>query len=120
MELADEWKLNRYLLKWAGFVEGDIKKHYYHEVGGERLPKWREPGREWHIKPPNFPRSMDACFEWLVPKIDKWNITKPFKTSKYVVANVWLGTKYTSAEAGNPALALCLAVEKLVGVAERD
>ncbi|KKM22871.1 hypothetical protein LCGC14_1620920 [marine sediment metagenome] len=45
-----EIDLNRKLAEWAGFTEADIKKHYYFEIGGERLPKWQELGREWHIK----------------------------------------------------------------------
>jgi len=66
--MIDKEALNKKLAEWAGFKEGSIKKHYYFEVGGNRLPKWQEPGKEWHIKLPNFTQSLDACLKWLLPK----------------------------------------------------
>jgi len=66
----NEQGLNKKLAEWAGFEQANIKKHYYWEIGGERLAKWREPNTELHIKLPRFTLSLDACFKWLVPKLE--------------------------------------------------
>lgn len=120
-------ELNRKLAKWAGFIEGDIKKHYYWETFGARVAKWQEPGKEWHIKLPNFTESFDALFEWIVPELKEIDIEFDFTFTEdeggrmcEVTLQPFTGygntRVYYSARDYNPALALCLAIEKLIEV----
>lgn len=66
-------ELNEDMARRAGFIEGDIKHHYYWNIGGNRVAKWIEPktkrnyGVTVYCKLPNFTKSTDACFEWLTP-----------------------------------------------------
>ena len=99
-------ELNKKLAKWAGFT-------FF--FGG-----WKYPDGTKGISV-NFPESLDACFEWLVPELYKqdyyyellqWNsgqhkaiINK--KTAEWAVT-------VSDAIAETPALALCLAIEKLI------
>ena len=93
----------------------------YEELN-KKLTKW--VGLDY-FKSRNFTESLDACFKWLVPKLDKLNITcglvaycdKDDESMKPYYA--WLASvdkPYDSwfADAGTPALALCLAIEKLI------
>ncbi len=124
-------KLNKKMLEFAGFVEADIKKHYYWEYCG-RYAKWIEPDSEYHVKPPSFldpDIGIAHCFKWLVPKlkplgllslefhnsvIDKvltpdevWGYECHIKLEKYILDRF-------DGQAETPALALCLAIEKLI------
>lgn len=115
----DEQELNRKLSKWAWFVEADIKKHYYWEVGGKRCAKWLEPNTTYHIKLPRFTQSLDACFKWLVPKLNKMGIrihmiTQPRGRNDYFCSMGGKWFPYQTVYAETPALALCLAIEKLI------
>ena len=85
-----------------------------------------------HLRP-NFPESLDACFKWLVPKVVNFkSLGHPF-TVKIVsgwgeihgeygaeITNptCWKEGHHTPRYAlefnKNPALALCLAIEKLI------
>ena len=83
----DEQKLNEKLAKWGGIGIDEFimyKKEY------------------------NFIQSLDACFKWLVPKLEKELPTADFYEllKKWLYHLVWSG--------GNPALALCLAIDKLI------
>ena len=114
--LTDKQELNKKLAVWAGFREADIKKHYYFEVGGERVAKWQEPGRYWHIKLPNFTESLDACFKWLVPKLVSGDIHIEWYTT---VEDTAVELKRATTTVAfvcqpNPALAFCLAIERLI------
>ena len=67
----------------------------------------RIEGLEW-IAAPNFPQSLDACFKWLVPKLS----ATMFTSSYQLLLIRWvLDFTYDDKE---PALALCLAIEKLI------
>ena len=105
-------KLNKKLAEWARAVTygtSKVSDEYGYTIRLNKVPYYN--GSLDYIR---FTESLDACFKWLVPKLDKWNITKPFKTSDYIVANVWLDDKYAFAEAETPALALCLAIEEFI------
>lgn len=122
----NEQELNEKLAEWAGFVEADIKKRYYFTTGGERVPKWYQPSKEYSDKLPNFTQSLDACFKWLVPKLrnnenyidinlrdfapemgDPYLFTIRMITN-YPTIKAWQGGAET------PALALCKAIEKFI------
>ncbi len=111
-------ELNKKLLEFAGFEEADIKKHYYWQTSDEKVALRIEPyeGRDagYHVKPPNFTESLDACFKWLVPKVSRLYIYRPAKGAPITVR---VNGKYRE-EAETPALALCLAIEKLIDSAQ--
>jgi len=123
-------ELNKKLAEWAGFKEADIKKYYYWEIGGERVAKWIEPNTDYHCKLPNFTQSLDVCFKWLVPKLFTWSIGKNWELQSdftikengikasvdlhYVDPDKYDQIKPSEAIAETPALALCLAIEKLI------
>ena len=81
---------------------------------------WNNPGhdnRTCDEPVTDFTQSLDACFKWLVPKV----IESGFNThihvesrtgrTKVVISNAFLTYMKASKE---PALALCLAIEKLI------
>lgn len=117
-------ELNKKLLEFAGFKEADIKKHYYFELGGERRAKWIEPDTDYHIKPPDFTSptwGIAYCFKWLVPKLFAvdihtiWTSTETVYEAYMAVAHKDSDNDYRATEL-TPALALCLAIEKLIKV----
>jgi len=113
----DEQELNRKLAEWAGFTS---KMEWYH--GGLRFPSYEY--REWTApnsnckKLPNFTESLDACFKWLVPNLLHYHLQRVQHTdapSHYARVQLRLG-QLREAYAETPALALCLAIEKLMEV----
>lgn len=60
-----------------------------------------------------FTDSLDACFKWLVPKLDYFCLTTEDKGGFY--ADVSIGEEYAEYfKAETPALAICLAIEELI------
>ena len=116
-----EVDLNHKLAEWAGFrylpvvgYEGSVWVH----------PDWKYGNGKWDRELPDFTQFLDACFKWLVPKLDKLNITcgliaycdKDEEGKKPYYA--WLLYPYHDlvAHAETPALALCRAIGKLIEV----
>lgn len=98
-------KLNRRLLKFAGFKQKDYIVPS--EIGGTDLMSqgWLSPeGEKLHGRPPNFPASLDACFKHLVPEYRKL-------LSYESLFGRWL---YFLRKGHTPSLALCLAIERLI------
>ena len=101
----------------------ELKKKLAELAGLERIYKATNGGwyyyeyQEGENKPiPNFPESLDACFELLVPKaIDKLaDIDLSTSTEAYYkLFEMWLKQAENSEV---NALALCLAIEKLLEV----
>jgi len=87
-----EQELNKKLAEWAGFKYDDW-------LG------WIYPDGENFDELPDFPNDLNACFKWLVPNI-KDDITR------MEVLISWAYEIYTLENP--PALALCLAIEKLI------
>ncbi len=100
-------ELNRKLAEWAGFKNIRFGKDYMLMTG--RFNKVEE------ITP--FTQSLDACFKWLVPELllDQrftmtiWNDKKDWfvqlsRPHKFFIVE----------QSGTLALAVCLAVEKLI------
>ena len=103
MEKADQVRLNHELLIWVGFTLTN--------------GVWSYPdGVTVDNGVPYFPESLDEIFKWLVPKLhtlklyvdtqNDWN-SKPF-------AEVYTETEGYEGNAETPALALCLAIQKLI------
>jgi len=112
----EKQKLNEKLLKFAGFREADIKKRYYFTIGGERASKWYRPDSEYASKPPNFPASLDACFKWLVPKLQERGLLFNFSVRDTTIVRIYSQPyeALAATEDKNSALAFCLAIEKLI------
>ena len=103
-------ELNKRLLKWAGF-------EYLPHMMAWNL-RQSDGLLDLHEHPPNFPESLDDCFEHLVPKAiallrDRY-ISSALE-AEYKLFDLWLtriGRRYPYV--GNEALDLCLVIEKLI------
>lgn len=148
---------NRKLAEWVGFRHMPYKEEHeiasikdessHRRIGsgwGWVHPNWVYGNGKWSLELPNFTQSLDACFEWLVPKLGWCSVehivavdpmgfpkkdyelpyTEP-KRDYYVSdapryhwyrATLWAedGNNKLVGDAGTPALALCLAIEKLI------
>ena len=109
----DKQTLNKKLAEWAGFI---------HDHWGDELFIIYPNKKTIKPEPPDFTKSLDACFEWLVPKL------RPTYWAGVSYNSFWQGRGdtyegevrdnnmsmriYKIAE--TPALALCLAIEKLI------
>ena len=64
----------------------------------------------------DFTDSLDACFKWLVPKLWKqgYKIILTNYDDDVCQASILFGYNSHSEKDANPALALCLAIEKLI------
>jgi len=105
--LLNEQELNRKLAEWVGshsirFRDGET----YGYDSQERL-HWLQ-----------FTQSIDACFEWLVPKLGvqvRLGIYMNCRMWNVSILQGYDGAKVLSfGENNNLALALCLAIEKLI------
>ena len=86
-------QLNKKLAKWAGF---EFVNYRY----------WLYPDGTYHKELPNFPQSLDACFEWLMQK--------PKSKVFLVLWAMDVVCDWAEGKEPRPALALCLAIEKLI------
>jgi len=65
--------------------------------------------------------SLDACFKWLVPKLPinaHISVSKDIDRPTYyarILGHYFDSPQYVGIDDGSPALALCLAIEKLIG-----
>jgi len=116
-------ELNKKLAEWAGFEEGT---HIIDSWYDGRL-RWRSGDKFWKrpdgigqlAAPPNFTSSLDACFKWLVPKLNKQGlrirlINQPQGRDTFfcAIGGRWLAHEW--AEEESLALTLCKAIEKLI------
>ena len=106
----DEQVLNKKLAEWA---EIRYVKHTV-QVCGQMVERyeWHYPDGSFHFNSPDFPNDLNACFKWLVPKLDKVKIILNEAPSGDVFWNAQANDAKVTSE--TPALALCLAIEKLI------
>ena len=101
-------ELNKKLAEWAGINPIPMEKIYY------------DHSTEIVEDLPNFTQSLDACFKWLVPKLnleedELYGITFTYnQPDGGITCSVATEKKLSQAQGGNSALALCLAIEKLI------
>jgi len=125
-----EQELNKELAEWAGFKW----QHAYHDFYELVTPDGAQLDLTAfrigsYKKCPKFTQSLDACFKWLVPKLnrDGWFVElQQASMREYWKARLWCPSSGTGKitlgsirarpiqEAETPALALCLAIEKLI------
>jgi len=129
----DEQELNKKLAEWAGFK---LKDNPYYSTerlsngeGGFHLEQvryqsyWDKDGYA-HLKLPSFIQSLDCCIKWLIPKLNELGWGMNFFqaiNNEYWKCVLWeWGNPFTTAldhireDSKDPALALCLAIEKLI------
>lgn len=116
--MTDEQELlkNKKLAEWAGNIE--------HDWVGDFCENCYESEWEFSDKPcvPDFIHSLDACFKWLVPKLQKdyglWSLKfNWFVGIEGEPCHCMFDLPLASDIRGNaetPALALCLAIEKVI------
>lgn len=113
----DVQKLNKKLAEWAGFAYQEEMvsiKDEIHDASTPRLVRaWVSPIGFLQRWPPNFIQSLDACFRWLVPKLDGVGVVDGLKYG-YFLGTASKNGNFYQHEAQSPALALCLAIEKLI------
>ena len=111
-------ELNKKLAEWVGF-----KQHKYRKPICNHEPRcsyWQSPeGDHWYGELPNFTESLDACMKWLGPKVLRDAkyliiITQTLVQSRGYIRPVQSGKQYDAVDNHSPALALCLAMEKLI------
>jgi len=112
-------ELKEKLARWAGFTF--LPYEYYPNLGKLNDSCWLEPshtrqvGSHWSFSAPNFPESLDLCFEWLVPKIDMlWNIEFQLLDKGYVAVLEYGSDREIVSKAETPSLALCKAIEQYI------
>ena len=117
--MTKQEELNKKIAEWAGF-------HFYPECEcirckgicwGESEKTYGEDG-QWHFVLPQFTRSLDACFQYIVPKLKFLQLRGKYISGNWEVAIVVREGRYepetVGGSADTPALAFCKAVEKLI------
>lgn len=106
-------KLNEKLLKFAGFEYRECNPNHPQLKDSPYGMGWFHPSSttSFHTAP-NFPESLDLCFKWLVPKLDGWIAFTGEGGVHFIASKNGLNYEIV---AETPALALCLAIEKLIG-----
>ena len=108
MTEQEKQKLNEKLANCAGFIL------YADPTPGIGIHCIR-PDKTEGIFDIDFTDSLDACFGWLVPKIIQkmmGELTYDRRSAVKALFRKWLANNPNGT--GNPALALCLAIEKLI------
>jgi hypothetical protein len=115
----NEQEINKKLAEWAGFKQ--VTKHEVYDKGYYTI--WETDTGYPLARLPDFTSSLDACFQYLVPKLNTMErrihmITQPRGRRDFFCS---IGGKYfphytTYAEA--PTLALCKAILKLIEAEE--
>ena len=112
-------ELNKKLAEWAGFYT--ITEHYDCGYGDTIATSWVHKDCYDSNKPPDFINSLDACFKWLVPKLaGDYQLTFEWAlggiecswTIEECCESIKRNCYHCNAE--TPALALCLAIAKLI------
>lgn len=98
----NEQELNKKLAEWAGVPLMAVDFGF--------------PSSDVMYEPPNFTQSLDACFKWLVPNHDITSIMFLYTDDEVIckVEVAWSKEYEGIANIGKEALALCLAIEKLI------
>ena len=112
MAQTDTQKLNRKLAEWAGFRMG-VSPYYdaclYYPDGS-----WSRDEDMDSDSVLFFTNSLDACEEHLFPKLWELGVTSIVFGKDYCCLEFGYGKPSILETAKTPALALCLAVEKLI------
>ncbi len=108
----DEMELNKKLAEWAGFKQ--VPRYGGTDMS---LTLWRAPDGNHDYTPPDFTQSLDACFKWLMPKsVECLRHSRNWdeKGAIHHIFRSWLREYWKGKGVHSLALALCLAIEKLI------
>ncbi len=118
-----EQNINAKLAEWAGFFYDEGAEYVGGGGNNDRLMHglWFAPdnSRVGAPQPPPFTGSLDACFKWLVPKLDADNkrlrITSNIQGGCVVdMVRTTNGTKVANAWRELPARAVCVVIEMAI------
>ena len=101
-------ELNEKLARWAGFrpVMGQLSVQIWSTPDGVHITRSSDM--------PDFTSDLNACFKWLVPKLQSMSLRMPATLrGDYTFICDIQGMRY-SGHAQTPALALCRAIEQLI------
>jgi len=121
--MTNEQELNKKLAEWTGFKQLPRGRTGWHYELCEKVMNWMPPDKigqaTWYSvhKLPDFTKSLDACFKWLVPRAseDGYEIAISTEGKDYYGELFSQGQgDHFQAKAEIPSLALCLAIEKLI------
>lgn len=113
-------ELNEKLAKWAGLHRNDPTGGFWWDIEGNEIFNFHKRDER------GFTDSLDACIKWLVPKLGKTLIgidfIPPYRKQGEWLCNVEFEKVYMGrfiiesyrAKGETSALALCLAIEKLI------
>ena len=110
----EKQKLNEKLAEWVGFKEAGFG--WFNKLG-EPDPNTliQKVYRGTLNRSLNFTDSLDACVKWLVPKLKMYELNSYNNDGLH---SAWVSLSedggWEASECETPALALCLAVEKLI------
>ncbi len=105
MEQLDVQVLNKKLAEWAGWEYRECNPNHPQLKNSEYGMGWFHPDSNiGSFKPLDFTHSLDAIFKWLVPKLDEYDRMEILMGWAYNVVSL----------EDEPALALCLAIERLI------
>ena len=125
----NEQELNKKLAEWAGFEWWSIHRQedieadtIWEPLGGVEVlikdNKGDMPGLRITVNgkesyAPDFTNSLDACFEWLVPKVYPESVTFDY-TKPLLRCTIKYFQHSVIGEGDTEAVALCKAIEKKV------
>ena len=100
-------ELNRTLAEWIGL------EIHITDTPTDKPEMWEKHGTTLvNVGWIDFTESLDACFLRLMPKVKSKLDTKSTHTEYYKLLLIWSAT--IEDKVGGEALALCLAIEKLI------
>jgi len=114
----NEQELNKKLAEWAGFALVNWERQVHGIV--QPWVSLRYPDNTYHDRNdvPNFTQSLDACFKWLVPQTLELIAKKGYCPPTIKLLHLWYDELANltgdSSNTEQAALALCLAIEKLI------
>ncbi len=121
---VNKQELNKKLAEWAGFEFGTGTVDFPDIGVTEVVDGWHYPNKtfvpKWATMDgglPNFPESLDACFKWLVPKLGSKDLLIWIRCDnipRVTITDAIKDEVLITVLGKELALALCLAIEKLI------
>lgn len=114
--MDDLKKLNREVAEWAEFKRLPWGNKSWHYELTKKVMNWLYPDGTDHDRLPDFPDDLNACAKYVWPLL--WVCDMQLLEGIFYIFTVGhprYGSPITGPADENPALAFCLALEKLLG-----